>query len=255
MNNKTTMQFNIFGKHLASAAGETIVKSYHCSKLSPVLAIFGLRVNGYVVVTNRRLVYFAEGSSGFGAGGNNQLYNEVPLAEVTNISMSQGTRFSLLRLICGWLIATAIVPIVSAFLWLIWGQLGQANPYALRAFIFVQIAAAFYLAYRSMWVDKESLARILLSACSLGLVLWGAQVQSLRAIIPTINRMVSGQAMNSEIIPAAYPMGVLLIALSAGCYFLYCLYWFVRRQYFEMIVTSKTNQNPSIVISGLGLCT
>ena len=244
------MGFNLFEKELASAEGETIVKTYHCSKLSPALALFGLRVNGYVVVTNRRLVYYAEGSSGFGATGNNRLYNEVPLAEVTNISMSQGTRFSLLRLIGGLFSAMIIIQSVTAVLGLIWGQLGHENPYFLRAFIFVQLAVAAYLVARVSRIERESFARILLSACTLGLIAWGGQVPSLPGLSPNGVFMALGRAMRPEIIPPAYSWVLLCLALLSGGYFLWCLYWFVRRQYFLMGVVSKSSQYPSITIAG-----
>jgi hypothetical protein len=247
------MGFNLFKTQLASAAGETIVRTYHCSKLSPALALFGLRVNGYVVVTNRRLVYFAEGSSGFGAVGNNRLYNEVPLAEVTNINMSQGTRFSLLRLFGGLLSASIIIECVGVLLGLIWDQVGHANPYFLRTFILLQLAVAAYSVARVCQIERESFGRILLSAFTLGLIAWGGQVPSMPSVISSGRLLALGSGMRLELLTPAYPIGLLCLAFLAAGHLLWCLYWFVRSQYFQMIVVSKSNQAPSITIAGYSI--
>src|ERR1035437_200269 len=95
------MSFKLIDNHLSPAEGEVVVRTYHCTNLSPIFTLIGLKTDGYLTVTNRRVVYFAEGSSGYGAAGQSKCYSEVPLADVANLSFSNGTRFSFLRLLCG----------------------------------------------------------------------------------------------------------------------------------------------------------
>jgi len=66
------MSFKLIDNHLAPAEGEIVVRTYHCTNLSPVFALMGLKTDGYLTVTNQRVVYFAEGSSVYGAAGNSK---------------------------------------------------------------------------------------------------------------------------------------------------------------------------------------
>src|SRR4051812_18728122 len=95
------MSFKLIDNHLTPAEREVTVRTYHCTTLSPAFSLVGLKTNGYLTVTNKRIVYFAEGSSLFGAAGNSKLSKEVPMADVANLSFGKGTRFSFLRLLCG----------------------------------------------------------------------------------------------------------------------------------------------------------
>ena len=83
--------------------------------------------------------------------------------------------------------------------------------------------------------------------------MWDARIQSTLKINSGdfLNTLALG--MHSQTLPAVYSTGLTCIAFGAFGYLLWCLYWFVRRQYFEMNVTSKSNQNPSILISGFSV--
>jgi len=145
------MSFKLIDNHLTPAEGEIVVRSYHCTTLSPVFAFIGLKTNGYLTVTNKRVVYFAEGSSLFGATGNSKYYDEVPLADIANLSLRKGTRFSFLRLLAGLLfgqIPAAIVMVLLSWLMLMLeGAAGGSNPYLLRFGVFLQLAAAIMLVF------------------------------------------------------------------------------------------------------------
>lgn len=246
--------FNVFESELTAATGERIVKTYHCSTMPPALAAFGLRVNGYVVLTNRRLVYFAEGSSGFGSAGSNRLYNEVPIAEVTNISMSQGTRFSLLRLVGALVTFTLISGVLSAGWALLWRQMEVANPFALRGLILVPLAFLVFLVDRATQVDRENFIKVLLAAGALGVVSWSSGIAAWTGNVSMgVWSLLAIKGSYLPILPAGYAWGVTFVSALAGAYYLWCTYWFMRRRYFEMTVVSKCNQVPSITIAGFSI--
>ena len=226
------MSFKLIGNHLSPAEGEIVVRTYHCTNLSPIFAWIGLKTDGYLTVTNKRVVYFAEGSSVYGAAGNSKLYNEVPIADVANLSLSNGTRFSLKRLFFGIVCAiTFLIPIVpiSAYV-AASGALG-GNPYSMRFCVFLQLAATIFLGLYSLWIPKERIGRILLATASLSL---GLPALILGTVLPDIYRAV-----------------IALLSIVTSCYWVWCLYWFVRREYIKMKISSKSGFSHPIDIAGV----
>ena len=236
------MRFKLIDNHLSPAEGEIVVRTYHCTNLSPVFALIGLKTDGYLTVTNKRVVYFAEGSSLYGAAGNSKLYNEVPITDVANLSLKKGTRFSFLRLLCGLLIgqipATIVTSILSAVLSLLGGTDSGSNPYLLRFGVFLQLSIASLLVIRSLSVSRESIFRVMLASSGLALVM----------SIPALVLVHSGGLQS---LPRIYGTGMLILSLPLACYWLWCLYWFIRREYLTMAIRSKTNWPPSIQIAGV----
>lgn len=236
------MSFKLIDNHLSPAEGEVMVRSYHCTKLSPAFALIGLKTDGYLTVTNKRIVYFAEGSSVYGFAGNSKLYNEVPIADVANLSLRKGTRFSFLRLICGLLfgqIPAAIVTLILSGVMLVLERAGGgSNPYMLRFGVFLQLSVAILLVFRSLSVSRENIVRLMLAASGLSLVL-------------SVPALALAHGMGLQLLPSIYQSGLTILSIPLGCYWLWCLYWFVRREYLTMAIRSKTNWPPSIQIAGV----
>jgi hypothetical protein len=238
------MSFKVIGPHLSPAEGEAVVRTYHCTNLSPVFALIGLKTDGYLSVTNKRVVYFAEGSSLYGVAGSSRLYNEVPISDVANISLSKGTRFSFLRLLCGLCLGTifslAVAACVAAALFgviiLLKASMGGGDPYFLRFTVFLDLAVASVLVSRSASAPRGSLARLMLVACGLTLVL-------LALWLPLLLGLPS--------LPHIYLVDVVLVAIPLACYWLWCLYWFVRREYLTMTIASKSGMSNPIRIVGV----
>ena len=90
------MGSQVIDSYLAPAEGEVVVRNYHCTSLSPVFRLIGTKIDGFLTVTNKRIVYFATGSSLFGIRGHSRQCSDVPIADVANIMLGNGTRFSLL---------------------------------------------------------------------------------------------------------------------------------------------------------------
>lgn len=238
------MSFQLLHNRLAPAEGETLVRSYHCTTLSPVFALIGLKTDGYLTVTNKRVVYFAEGFSAYGAAGSSKLYNEVPIADVANISFHKGTRFSFLRLLCGLILGQIPGGIIALILSLVisvveWAA-GGGDPYILRFGVFLQLSVAIVLVFRSLSIPRESIVRLMLAASGLSLVL------SVPALVLT-----HGKGLQSLPLIYCYLSGMAILSIPLVCYWLWCLYWFIRREYLTMAIRSKTNWPPSIQIAGV----
>jgi len=236
------MSFKLIDNHLAPAEGEVVVRTYHCTNLSPVFALIGLKTDGYLTVTNKRVVYFAEGSSVYGAAGNSKLYNEVPIADVANISLRKGTRFSFLRLLCGLLFgqipAGIITLILSGVLSVLGGADSGSNPYLLRLGVFLQLSVASLLVFRSLSIPRESVVRFMLAASGLSLVL-------------SVPALALAHGRGLQLLPSIYQSAMTILSIPLVCYWLWCLYWFIRREYLTMAIRSKTNWPPSIQIAGV----
>ena len=218
------------------------MRTYHCTKLSPIFALIGLKTDGYLTVTNKRVVYFAEGSSVYGAAGNSKLYNEVPIADVANLSLKKGTRFSLLRLLCGLIVGLFSAGVVTMMLSMLLVFLTVADSgissYLLRIGLFLQLSVASLLIVYSFSVSRESIGRVTLASSSLALLL----------SIPVLALARAGGLQSSHSI---YQTGMAILSVPLSCYWLWCLYWFVRREYLTMAIRSKTNWPPSIQIAGV----
>lgn len=216
-----------------------MVRSYHCTSLSPVFALIGLKTDGYLTVTNKRVVYFAQGSSVYSAAGNSKLYNEVPIADVANLSLKKGTRFSFLRLLGGLLVGsltTSIVMLIMLGVMLMLGRTAGGNsPFLLRFGVFMQLSAAVLLVLRSLSISRESIVRLMLASSGLAL----------------LSPAISAHLGALQSIPSIYLRGMMILSIPLGCYWLWCLYWFIRREYLTMAIRSKTNWPPSIQIAGV----
>src|SRR6266481_6782721 len=205
------MRFKLIGNHLSPAEGEVVVRTYHCTSLSPAFALIGLKTDGYLTVTNKRVVYFAEGSSLFGAAGRSKLYNDVPIADVANLSLGQGTRFSLLRLLCGLLFGHIPAGIVAVILFGVMLRLGWVDggngPYLLRFGVFLQLSAAVLLVLRSLSIPRESIVRFMLASSGLAL----------------LSTAVSSHWGGLQTVPSIYMRGMMILGIPLGCYALWCL--------------------------------
>lgn len=99
---------------ISPAEGEQPVRSYDCTYYHSRL--LGLEAKGQLWVTNKRLVFHADGKSNAGAS---VIQSEVPIADVSGISIYKGTYFSLLHLLAAFavaLVAGSLVPTMLLFL-------------------------------------------------------------------------------------------------------------------------------------------
>lgn len=123
---------NIFFK--LSDAGELVVRTYECTQLK---RWFSPPTKGYLTVTNKRIVFH---SSGVSLIGKSLMINELPIDDVSSLTIYQGQSISLLRIIFfslfalvvtnvvfGWLPSFLVHPAIAIFLMLPFGILWLFN--------------------------------------------------------------------------------------------------------------------------------
>lgn len=83
----------ILGSRITRAEGEGVVRTYHCISLNSLL--LNLKAEGYLVVTNMRVIFYAHGMS---FTGTSVMHSEVPIQDVSGISTYKGSYFSITHL-------------------------------------------------------------------------------------------------------------------------------------------------------------
>lgn len=214
---------------IVPAEGETTVRTYHCTQLSPVFAIFGLKIDGYLTVTNKRVTFFSSGSSLYGIKGKSKHYSEIPITDVANLSVGQGTRFSLLRLIGALFVSVSVasfVGITRPFLFPFLDFDNANAPYLFRFGFFFYAALATCLLLISSRFSRQDGWRVVLSSLGFSLISLVAGYAVFRAPEDSVSQL--------------YPMLTFLLGGVAVCYWLYSLYTFIRREYLSLVIASKS---------------
>ena len=234
------MSIKLLEDHLTPAEGEQVVKTFHCTTLDPMLFQIGSKINGYITVTNKRLIYFANGYSGFGAKGNSKKSIAVPIADVANIGQGVGTRFDIIRLIVGLITGFLFSMLATVIINFVLRELMPPDGFSsiqYRLIIMLEVALATFLVARSFLVPFDCLSRIMLAATGLGVI---CNPQSLLSIF-------------AFGIPSFYVLFRQVIGAAITLYLLWCLYWFIRRNYITISVNSKSGFCYPIQIKGFSL--
>lgn len=133
----------ITGKSITPCEGESTVRSYVCTTFNDWF--FGLKAQGILEVTNKRLVFQALGE---GIKGWSVIHNEVAIADVSDLKIYKGTSFSLMKFILGLVLAGIVASAVMALA--AWMGLLKLSPV-------LGLAAFGYMAYRAyVWAKEET---------------------------------------------------------------------------------------------------
>ena len=221
---------------LASAEGEDTVRTYHCTTLSSRL--LSLKAEGHLVITNKRVIFYASGSS---YGGNSVLQSEVPIADVSGISSYKGTYFSLGRLLTALVVSFLGAILFTAITTLLTGVLGiglrNAGASALIGLVLPigSLVVSFFVPRNSLWRSVLAAYGALLLA-GLGGV----------GFVVSLGGSLFGRSDISG-------LGAILTILApiAGIYVLVCCFWYARREAVSLAVGSKGGSSTPIAISGL----
>ena len=237
----------LIGQQLAPAEGEVTVRTYHCTCLSSIFSLVGLKTNGYLTISNKRVVYFAEGQSLFGLTGNSKLYSEIPIADISTLAFGKGTRFSFLRfLLALWVIgplgSSIFGGIGVGILHLLFGTQRIIDPYLVRLSIFLLLNIACIPLIGSLWVPKESIYRLLFVSGGAGL--FGAMA-TMPGGLPSVTKLIMSNS------PTLYVSILGLVYAAIAIYWFYCLYWFCRRQYVTMDIRAKGTIFTPIAITAI----
>jgi hypothetical protein len=233
------MDFELLGSRLAPAESEKTVRTYHCTRLSSRL--LSLKAAGYLTVSNKRVVFYAEGSS---YGGTSILQSEVPISDVSGISCYKGTYFSLIRLltalvvsfVVGSILASLVASIIGGILWsaLSRGSLSTAAPEILLWLL------ALATIVPSFSIPRDRLWRPVLASCG-ALMLLGAG--SLRVASVMVDHLLGGRGGLGNV--------GLFLGLLAGIYALVCCFWYARSETMSLSIGSKGGSSTPIAIAGI----
>ena len=95
------------------ADGEQVIRSYACADLITGFFIFKSKVHGYLTVTNKRMLYEAEGSR-------SRISMEAPIDSIGGIKTTSGININIHRIIVG-----IILCLISFFCFYLSGQISQ----------------------------------------------------------------------------------------------------------------------------------
>lgn len=95
------------------ADGEQVIRRYACADLITGFLIFKSKVHGYLTVTNKRMLYEAEGSR-------SRISMEAPIDSIGGIKTTSGINFNIHRIIVG-----IILCLISFFCFYLSGQISR----------------------------------------------------------------------------------------------------------------------------------
>lgn len=102
----------ILGKEVTPCDGELLVRSYLCTQFNSRL--FGIKADGYLEVTNKRLLFQAKGNS---ISGWSVIHSEVAIGDVSEIKVYKGTSFNIPVFILGIVLSVTLAVGIKAALY------------------------------------------------------------------------------------------------------------------------------------------
>lgn len=239
------MEFNLLGTYLTPATKEGVVRSYHCTSLASLL--LGIKAEGFLTVTNKRVVFYAMGKS---FSGRSVLSSEVPIEDVSGISTYKGTYFNIGRFLAafaaGVVAGTFGTSLLAAVTALIAGALLTdvfEVPSAQAGLFVVALLGVAFLLISGIFARD----RIWKPVCaSIGAsLLGGPGVVGLT--LGALSSLVGGrgdQGLSNLLIIAAF---------FAGIYALITMFWYARSEGLSLTIGSKGGAETPIAISGISV--
>lgn len=225
----------ILNKTIVPAEGEISVKTYLCTAFNSFL--FGIKANGYLEVTNKRVLFQAMGNDR--SKSPSVLHSEVPISEVVGINIYKGKTFNLLRLIVGIILHLLSAPIVAVLMAFILSGLDN-SPVLSQIIIWALFGVSVYLAYfynKKPGLEDDNLGLDAKDSSFKELFIVSAGLGILACI-------AKGAMSYSDYGSAKLAVPVYLVT------FLYMLYRFSRKPAFSLLVHSKSGSNSIVRITG-----
>lgn len=234
------MTFKLLPELMSPAEGEMTVRSYHTTSLSS--GLLGLKAEGFLTVTNLRVVFYAYGTS---LADESILQSEVPLADVSGITTYKGFHFSLWHFLIAWvvsaLVALIVTPIATGILAVIPGLLHIND---LMALLPLLVAGALIFVSRNLPVNR--LWRSILATCAALMLLGGSVLGGVTAGFSRFSNNASGGAVGTLLSTIGFVVGI-----GAVFYAFYCYFKYARRQTMALAIGSKGGSSTPIAISGI----
>lgn len=225
---------DLIEKDITPAEEEQSVRTYCCTYYKSRL--LGIETNGYLGVTNKRVIYQATGSS---ASGRSVIQSEVPIADISGIISFKGPFFSISAMLGAIILSILLGSFTMALLTAI--AVGSNSKSAVDILGWVIVAGAFF---GSFYVPIKTIWRPVLVGIA-AIVLTGLGGSSLLGSFSLfgIGRS-SGEGWQ------------LILAAFMNIFGLLCAFWYARRPTFALQIGSKGGASTPISISsatGLGL--
>lgn len=226
------MAFHLLPTYVAPAEGEATVRTYHCTSLSA--RMLRLRAEGYLTVTNKRVIFYAFGSS---YGGTSVFLSEVPIADVSGINAFKGTYFSLSHLLVGVVVSFILGNILNAIVSaLVLGITKDGQALGWLALVFPILLVA--LSFRCQADDLKG--PVLASTASM----LAFSLAGLSAVTSLVNSFGSDRDTGVEALAS-------VVGLVSGLYALYTFFMYARRETMSLVVGSKGGSSTPIIVSGV----
>lgn len=237
--------FTVLGSRLSQADGEGLVRAYHCTSLNSWL--LNLKAEGYLSITNKRVIFYAHGTS---FTGQSVMHSEIPIEDVSGINTYKGSYFSITHLLLAFfasiLLGGLIGGIVGAIVTYFVSQFRRTpefNPAIFTPIILGVLGIAIIYSGRSYPKDNVRRAVFIATGASLMAGLGGLGL--IAGIVSSL--LGANQALE------AISFIVSLLALFAGIYTLYTIYQYAKRETMSLTIGSKGGSNTPIAITGVSV--
>ncbi|MBE7433097.1 MAG: zinc-ribbon domain-containing protein [Anaerolineales bacterium] len=253
--NQGGARFKLLEENLAPADSELEVRTYHCTSFKSLL--LSLNAEGYLVVTNKRVVFHAFGTS---FAGKSILQSEVPIEDVSGISIYKGSYFSLTHLLGAFFLSiffgnVVITILASIILALARFFLQDQSLINLDVESLETTAKVLYLALQVLlWI--LAFASLVISFFLSKQSIFRSAFATLAAFTLTVLGSLSyisneiQDYLNSEQSTGGSGF-VLVLAMFVVIYALVCFFWYSRRPTMSLAVGSKGGSSTPIAISGI----
>ncbi|HQX16000.1 MAG TPA: hypothetical protein PLA27_06220 [Anaerolineales bacterium] len=247
---KNMTVFQLLGKNLTPAEDEITVRTYHCTSLSSRL--LNLKAQGYLVVTNRRVIFHAYGSSYTGAS---VMQSEIPVEDVSGITHYKGTIFSLSHLLS----ALAVVFFLSPFLFGVFVGIFSIAIIFFQAFSSILqiawLALGIIIAISSFSISSKKIWRLI--TLMAGIVLLNIAMTGGGTGLVNMLSKQGGNFLTNTIDLANGAASAITSVIGAlasfgfGIYSLFCIYMYTQRETISLAIGSKGGSSTPIAISGI----
>ena len=139
---------DLISNNVVPADGERSVRTYCCTYYKS--KILGFETNGYLGVTNKRVIFQAVSDS---VSGKNVIQSEVPIADVSGINSFKGIYFSLLSLLDALIVTGALGVVFFGLLTTIAMSIDSYTTFQVIAWIAAvgAMIGSFFVSVKSIW--------------------------------------------------------------------------------------------------------
>lgn len=242
-------RFKLLEENLSPAEGESEVKSYHCTSFKS--ALLNLKAEGHLVVTNKRVVFHASGTS---FAGKSILQSEVPIEDVSGISIYKGSYLSLMHLLGAFFLSAIIGGIANGIIAeIIRSAINSIvnNPQSMTSDTFKSVQTniqvvlwilAIGCLVVSFFLSRKNIFRSALAGTSSLLFFELGGLASITSLVQSYMYTPQSGGDNSWI---------LILGVLVGIYTAVCIFWYARRPTMSLTIGSKGGSSTPIAISGI----